>query len=137
MYPNIQSESIFCPWEVKPMGAMKNDTNKEYFSCSQYEKFFTTKGNLKRHELVHTSKEFSRSHCDKKFSRSDKLKQQEEIHTRTRKTFSCSHCDKKFSRADYLKNHEEIHTHEHRRHSTALNVTKGIIDYIFYMITYE
>ena len=32
----------------KPMEAMKNDTNKEYLSCSQCEKFFATKGNLKR-----------------------------------------------------------------------------------------
>ena len=111
---------IYCDYKCKNQSTMKiherKHTGDKPYSCSQCDKNFATKGNLKTHALIHRSEEtgerpYSCFTCNKRFIREDYLKKHELLHT-GEKPYGCSLCDKKFTQATHLKQHERVHTNE-------------------------
>ncbi|XP_064870821.1 zinc finger protein 189-like [Oncorhynchus nerka] len=84
--------------------------------CSQCEKSFKQKAQLKQHESIHTGeKPYHCFQCGRCFNQSGALKQHERIHT-GEKPYHCSQCGKCFTRSGKLKEHERIHLHLHLSH---------------------
>ncbi|KAK6185915.1 hypothetical protein SNE40_008050 [Patella caerulea] len=76
------------------------------FACSQCDRKFLQKCDLKRHMLIHMKKEpFRCEVCDKGYIRQSDLKVHIRFHTRER-THACDTCDKKFFQSGDLNRHK-------------------------------
>ncbi|XP_070777278.1 oocyte zinc finger protein XlCOF6.1-like isoform X2 [Enoplosus armatus] len=97
------------------LNSVKHDisnSEKESFSCSQCDKTFGHKTNLKRHMKTHSGeKPFSCSFCSKRFNRREHLTAHMRCHS-GEKPFSCSVCNTSFSHGWSLEKHMRVHTGE-------------------------
>ncbi|XP_057688175.1 zinc finger protein 22-like [Corythoichthys intestinalis] len=84
----------------------------KHWKCSQCDKTFGVKMNLKRHMIIHTGeKPFACSVCGKRFTQKAHLTSHFRTHT-GEKPFACSYCGKRFSRSECLITHTRTHTGE-------------------------
>ncbi|XP_023693712.2 uncharacterized protein [Paramormyrops kingsleyae] len=80
------------------------------FRCSHCDKGFARKGQLNRHEFIHSGqKPFSCSDCGKCFGNKWQLSAHQKIHT-GEKPYSCTFCEKCFIRKGELTVHLKRHT---------------------------
>ncbi|CAI9742652.1 XP_014783180.1PREDICTED: uncharacterized protein LOC106878473 [Octopus vulgaris] len=91
---------------------MKTGTSKTSYECDICKKIFSQKGNLIRHNRIHTGAK--PHHCDicgKSFSRYEHVTTHKRIHTGD-KPYQCDICGKSFSRHEHVTTHKRIHTGE-------------------------
>ncbi|GJQ83903.1 hypothetical protein Trydic_g19842 [Trypoxylus dichotomus] len=75
-----------------------------FYSCTDCQKKFTTKREMKNHKRTHAGKPFTCDFCQKGFSRTSHLIRHRRVHTGER-PFNCKECGKSFARQDKLKLH--------------------------------
>uniref|UniRef100_A0A6P7F4L7 Zinc finger protein 208-like n=1 Tax=Diabrotica virgifera virgifera TaxID=50390 RepID=A0A6P7F4L7_DIAVI len=94
-------------------------------ACDICKKTFSTRNELKVHELTHTGlKPHECNICHKSFSKKDTLKAHQRVHT-GEKPYVCKYCDKKFAQtAPYL---YHLKTHTGERSHFCVNCKKGYI----------
>ncbi|XP_053378008.1 zinc finger protein 235-like [Mercenaria mercenaria] len=104
-----------CKATVKTYNAlivhMRTHTGSRPFQCSFCNKSFTTKGNMRAHEMTtHSdSKPWKCEYCDKRFKEKKVMKIHERIHT-GEKPYSCSICEKAFTQRSVMLEHMLTHS---------------------------
>ena len=82
------------------------------FICNKCRKSFSSKSDLRKHEIFHNGqRHFVCSECGKKFFTQTHLNRHQMIHT-GEKPYVCGKCDKSFSQNVSLLNHKLTHTGE-------------------------
>ncbi|XP_029106354.1 zinc finger protein 300-like [Scleropages formosus] len=96
--------------QLAPQPQTVSDEAKMPFRCTHCDKSFARKGQLNRHEFIHSGlKPFSCSDCGKCFGNKWQLSAHQKIHS-GEKPFSCTFCDKCFIRKGELTVHLKRHT---------------------------
>ncbi|XP_061609591.1 zinc finger protein 3 homolog [Phyllopteryx taeniolatus] len=111
-YDDITPHSPDTDDDEHSKGDMAYRTGNKHWKCSQCDKTFGVRINLKRHMVIHTGeKPFACSVCGKRFTQKAHLTSHFRIHT-GEKPFACSFCGKRFARSECLITHTRTHTGE-------------------------
>ncbi|KAH7715875.1 Zinc finger protein 70 [Aphelenchoides avenae] len=79
-------------------------SERKCHACSYCGKIFTSRGRVRRHQVVHTgAKPFACSECGNKYSDQTALRRHEFLHRN--ETFECHHCKKTFRQFYCLSEH--------------------------------
>jgi len=98
------------------------DTPPNGFFCTQCNKMFRCKSNLKQHMMTHTKeKPYPCEVCDKKFSAKSSLKRHMRVHS-GEKYFFCKECGKAFMLESSLKSHTKVHEKADKATSDLLSL---------------
>uniref|UniRef100_A0A671UGF8 C2H2-type domain-containing protein n=1 Tax=Sparus aurata TaxID=8175 RepID=A0A671UGF8_SPAAU len=110
----LESEKTSASRSSLPNNHHDAHSSVRLFKCTQCQRPFKRRNDLKRHYRVHSSVKimpFTCKVCDKKFSSRTIVKNHMRSHSGER-PYACTYCDKRFMTSSVLRSHERIHTGE-------------------------